>query len=88
MGILDLKMFQSAPMTRRPPETLGFGIPTEAEVTAQGGTALDVVKNVSDGSWDTFVGLVATAGYINVGIDASQENHRLIPILKKTSFPT
>lgn len=85
----DILQFQMSPLPRRVPDTLGGGgIPTEAQVTAAGGTALELVKDATDGSWDTFVGLVATAGYINIGPDGSQTGHLLIPTLRKTAFPT
>lgn len=84
----DIKQFQGSPTPRRPPETLGFGVPTEAEVTAAGGTALEVVKDPGEGSWDTFAATFTTAGYVNIGLNGSQEYHLLIPTFRKTAFPS
>ncbi len=85
----NIAQFQGSPTPRRPPETLGnSGIPTEAQATAAGATALTLVKDATDGSWDTFVALVATAGYINIGTGNGQTTHLLIPTLRKTAFPT
>ena len=85
----DLAQVQSSPMPRRPPTTMGWsGVPTEAQATALGAPALTLVKDAADGSWDTFVGLVTTAGYINIGTGNTQTTHLLIPTLRKTAFPT
>ncbi len=85
----NILQFQGSPMPRRPPETLGnSGIPTDAQAVAAGAATLTLVKDAADGSWDTFVGLVATAGYINIGTGNTQTTHLLIPTLRKTAFPT
>jgi len=85
----DIARIQGSPAPRRPPVSLGWGgVPTEAQATAAGANALEIVKDAADGSWDTFVGLVATAGYINIGPNGSQEGHLLIPTLRKNAFPS
>lgn len=85
----SIAQIQGSPMPRRPPETLGWGgIPTEAQATDAGATALTLVKDAVDGSWDTFVATFTTAGYINIGVDDSQTGHLLLATFRKTAFPS
>ncbi len=84
----NISQIQASPMPRRVPETLGWsGVPTEAQATAAGATALTLVKDAADGSWDTFIGAIAGAGYINIGTGNGQETHLLIATFRKTAFP-
>lgn len=86
MSAPDITVFQGIVRPRVVTKDMGVPIPTQAQVLAAGGVDLTVVKDPVAGSWDTFAGLVATAGYIRFNI-AGTTNPILIPTLIKTVFP-
>lgn len=86
MSSPTIMVFGGQPLTRLVPENMGIPIPTDAQVVAAGGITQTVVKDPVAGSWDTFAGLVATAGYIRLNV-AGTNNPILIPTLIKTVFP-
>ncbi len=53
------------PSPRRPPTAWGTNIPCEADVTSQGGTAANIVKDPTAGSYEALVaGNAAAIGYL------------------------
>lgn len=87
----QLKQFEFLGGPMAPVSKMGL-LPSELCATAAGLAAANViVKNPTAGSWDTFVGLVATAGYLafDQSDNGSDVNGTvlLIPTLIKTVFP-